>query len=361
MSDYHKYIESKYASKLNELLTLLPMFCDDFFKVRGEALSASSMAKYASDFIAFFEWVLNNIPEIKAEKTADITLDDLIWIRETDIGDFLRHIRYNTVQDNSGNFIESAKSTVEGKSVSICSLFRFLHETNRIKNNPALAIKHRKVPKNKNIVFLDFEEQCDLIRCVDKGIGIPKEQLRFWKKNRTRDLAIICTFLDTGIRVSELAGIDLKDLNFKTHRINVTRKGGKEEWIVMSDLTEQTIKDYLEIRVKEYKPNDKETALFLSSRHQRMQVRNIETLVTKYANIALPYRYGEISPHKLRSTFATSLIRETGDIYLVASNLGHSSLDTTKIYAQATDEYRTRNRNKINDRRIFNSDDIGNL
>lgn len=351
MSDYHKYIESKYANKLDILLEELPLFCEDFFKVRGEGMLASSMVKYAGDYRMFFEWVLNNIPQIEAEKIGDIDLKDLIWIKETDVGEFLRHIRYHSVQDSEGNDKECAKSTVERKSVSISALFRFLHETRQIDYNPTVAIHHRKIAPNNNIIYLDYEEQIALINCVNKGTGLPKEQVRFWKRNRERDMAIVMIFLDTGIRVSELVGIDLRDLDFKKHCIHVTRKGDKKDWVVFGDFAESVIKEYLAVREQIYKPHEKETALFLSSRHQRIGVRNVETLIEKYANIAIPNKYGYITPHKLRSTFATSLIQETGDIYLVAQNMGHSSLNTTKIYAQATDKYRTQNRNRISESR----------
>ncbi len=352
MSDYRKTKERQYAVKLDSMIENLPLFCEDFFRVRRNALSASTMVKYATDYYGFFEWVLDNIPDIKADTIKEITISDMELINETDLGDFITHTRYYTVRNKCGDYIEAAKSTVEGKSISVCNLFHFLTETGRIKRDPTLVIKHPAIRKNKNIIFLDFEEQMDLIRCVDKGTGIPETQKRFWKKNRLRDLAIICTFLDTGMRVSELAGIDLRDILFKTHKIEITRKGGKEDWVPISDFAEQAIKDYLIIREKEYKPEENETALFLSSHHKRMSVRNLEILVTKYADIAIPQK--KITPHKLRSTYATSLIRLTGDIYMVAENLGHSSLNTTKIYAEATEEYRAKSRNLINEKRGTN-------
>lgn len=351
MSNYHKYVESKYANKLKEILDTLPLFCESFFKERGQALLASSMVQYATDFKIFFDWVLDNIPQVVATETKDISLEDLLWINKTDIGDFLSYIRYNNVKDAEGNDMESAKATVERKSVSVSALFRYLHESNMISENPTATVRHRKVNQDKTIIYLDYEEQNALIRCVDKGVGIPKEQVRFWKKHRVRDLAILLVLLDTGMRVSELVGIDLRDIDFKKHRINVTRKGDKKDWVVLSDMAENALKDYMNEREREYKPHELDTALFLSSRHHRIGVRAVEILIKKYANIAIPEKYGDITPHKLRSTYATSLIEETGDIYLVAQNLGHSSLNTTRIYAKATDKYRTQNRNRVSESR----------
>lgn len=351
MAEYRKYIESKCAKKLKDILATLPLFCEGFFKERGQALLASSMAQYASDFKIFFDWVLDNIPRIEAEQVKDITLEDLKWITKTDIGDFISHIRYNNVYDAEGNTIESSKATVERKSVSVSSLFRYLHESNMIEENPTATVRHRKVNQDKTIIYLDYDEQNALIRCVEYGTGIPKEQVRFWKKHKTRDLAILLVLLDTGMRVSELVGIDIKDVDFKKHRINVIRKGDKKDWVTLSDMAEKALKDYMNVREREYKPFEKDTALFLSSRHHRIGVRAVEILIKKYANIAIPEKYNDITPHKLRSTYATSLIEETGDIYLVSQNLGHASLNTTKIYAKATDKYRTQNRNRVSESR----------
>ena len=100
------------------------------------------------------------------------------------------------------------------------------------------------------------------------------------------------------------------------------------------------------LKEKETPVKGHENALFLSNRNSRITVRSVEILVKKYAGIATPLK--KITPHKLRSTYGTSLYRETGDIYLVADVLGHHDVNTTKKhYAAIEEERRMMARNKV--------------
>ena len=147
--------------------------------------------------------------------------------------------------------------------------------------------------------------------------------------------------LGTGIRVSECVGLDLNDLNFEVGGIKIRRKGGYEAVIYFGDEVEDALLDYLEERERIIPAEGHENALFLSLQNRRMAVRSVEKLVKKYASRVTSIK--KITPHKLRSTYGTSLYRETGDIYLVADVLGHKDVNTTrKHYAALEDERRRR-------------------
>ena len=156
-----------------------------------------------------------------------------------------------------------------------------------------------------------------------------------------RDVAILTLLLGTGIRVSECVGLNTDDLNFEENSMFVTRKGGKEMILYFSDEVASALKAYLAER-KDVQPlPGHEGALFLSLQRRRITQRAIENLVKKYAAIAAPLKR-KISPHKLRSTYGTTLYNETGDIYLVADVLGHADVNTTRKHYAAMSENRRR-------------------
>ena len=157
---------------------------------------------------------------------------------------------------------------------------------------------------------------------------------------RKRDVAMLSLFLGTGIRISECVGLNIDDFDFEQNAFVVTRKGGKEVILYLSDEVADALKDYLAERKEIEALPGHENAFFLSIQRRRITQRAVENMVKKYAAIAAPLKK-KISPHKLRSTFGTNLYRETGDIYLVADVLGHSDVNTTrKHYAAIAEDHR---------------------
>ncbi len=145
--------------------------------------------------------------------------------------------------------------------------------------------------------------------------------------------------LGTGIRVSECVGLDLTDIDFKNNGIKVHRKGGYESIVYFGEEVEQALCEYLKERKEIIPMEGSANALFLSMQKKRMSVRSVENLVKKYAKLVTSLK--NITPHKLRSTYGTTLYQESGDIYLVADVLGHKDVNTTrKHYAAQADERR---------------------
>jgi len=154
-----------------------------------------------------------------------------------------------------------------------------------------------------------------------------------------RDLAIVSLLLGTGMRVSECVGIDLQHLDLRENAVLVTRKGGKEVVLYFGDEVREALNAYLSQRREMIPLPGHERALFLSGQNRRITDRAVQLLVKKYASSATPLKH--ITPHKLRSSFGTQLYKETGDIYLVSTALGHANVDTTrKHYAHIEDEDR---------------------
>lgn len=137
--------------------------------------------------------------------------------------------------------------------------------------------------------------------------------------------------------MSECVGLDIQDVDFDNQRLKVRRKGGYEDIVYFGEEVEDALYDYLEERERIIPLNGHENAFFLSMQNRRITVRSVENLVKKYASRVTTLK--KITPHKLRSTYGTTLYQETGDIYLVADVLGHKDVNTTrKHYAAMQDE-----------------------
>ena len=140
--------------------------------------------------------------------------------------------------------------------------------------------------------------------------------------------------------MSECVGLDIGDVDFKNNGIKVVRKGGNEMVVYFGDEVEKALRDYLEERLGITPVAGNENALFLSTQRKRIGVQAVENLVKKYAREITTTK--KITPHKLRSTYGTSLYQETNDIYLVADVLGHKDVNTTKKHYAAMDDARRR-------------------
>ena len=175
---------------------------------------------------------------------------------------------------------------------------------------------------------------------VENPKNLTKAQKRFHEKTKTRDLAIMTLLLGTGIRVSECVGLDIDDVDFNNNGIRIRRKGGNEVVVYFGDEVREALLDYLEERKRLIPIEGHTNALFLSMQMKRLGVRSVENLVKKYSQGVTKLK--KITPHKLRSTYGTSLYRETGDIYLVADVLGHKDVNTTRKHYAAIEDSRRR-------------------
>ena len=167
----------------------------------------------------------------------------------------------------------------------------------------------------------------------------------YHQRTKTRDLALLTLLLGTGIRVSECVGLDIQDVDFKNNGIKVHRKGGAEVMVYFGDEVMEALWNYLKERNNITPVEGHTNALFLSIQNKRITVRAVEKLVKKYSQLVTNVK--KITPHKLRSTYGTTLYQETGDIYLVADVLGHKDVNTTRKHYAALEEDRRRRAGRV--------------
>lgn len=207
------------------------------------------------------------------------------------------------------------KSTANRKLAAIRSFFKFLCREGYTKSNPAKLVSNPKVPKLLPR-FLSIDEVFSLVE-KPKGIGfIP-----------ARDRAILELLYSSGLRASEISGLNIDDLNIKEGLIKIRGKGRKERIVPVGSKAIDALKSYIVERVL---LKGKDIALFLNRRGKRLTDRGIRRVVVKYARLLGIDK--QISPHTLRHTFATHLLQSGVDIRVLQELLGHSSLSTTQRY-----------------------------
>lgn len=340
--NYKEETQEKYQIKLNGLLEQMPGFCQTYFIGRESRLSKSSSYLYAHRIYQFLFYLHSNNNYFNKKDITDFSLDDMALLRSEDIEEFLHWLRYHEID---GKVYRNSQITLENYMSAISEMYSYYIKRNHLSYNPVDAIDRAKA-KKKKIIRLESDEKERFLNSVEYGTGLSIYQQRFHKQSKTRDLAILSLFLDTGMRVSELVGINISDINFEKHAISIIRKGGNQQYVYFSDHVELLLLDYLDDRHLYY-PTDDNDALFISRNGCRISERSIQRLVKKYVTTALPDKTDKITPHKLRSTFATDMLRATGDIKLVSEQLGHSNLNTTTIYADHDEDRRSAARNLL--------------
>ena len=341
-SNYHEELNKKNITHLRELLDTLPPFCSQYFRGIQEYTSSRTRIAYAYDLRIFFEYMHENNPVFKKMKIEDYPLEMLDQITRLDIEEYLEYCSYYIKDGKEYMNDERGKSR---KLASLRSFYNYFFRNELIEKNPAALVPMPKLHQ-KEIIRLDADEVAILLDTVESGEKLTKQQLHYHQKTKIRDVALLTVLLGTGIRVSECVGIDLQDIDFKNNGIKIRRKGGYETVIYFGEEVETALLDYLEQRHHMIPASGHEDALFLSMQNKRISVRAVEKLVKKYSSLVTNLK--KITPHKLRSTYGTSLYRETGDIYLVADVLGHKDVNTTrKHYAAIEDERRRKAANAV--------------
>lgn len=334
--NYHDQVNIDNTNKLRRLLKDLPHFCEIFFRGIEPTTSSRTRIAYAYDLRVFFEFLAQQNPSLKNTPIPDIKIDTLDQIKAVDIEEYLDYLSYYKNEGKEHLNMENGKKR---KLVSLRSFYKYYFQKEMIQTNPASLIG---VPKlhEKAIVRLDIDEVAKLLDEVETGDDMTKNQQKYHDKTKVRDLALMTLLLGTGIRVSECVGLDINDVDFENNGIKIRRKGGYEAVIYFGDEVREALLQYLEERKKIIPCEGHTNALFLSMQMKRLNVRSVENLVKKYSSVVTKLK--KITPHKLRSTYGTSLYRETGDIYLVADVLGHKDVNTTKKHYAAIEETRRR-------------------
>ena len=347
---YHEQNDMENIRKLREVLKTLPSFAKDYFRAIEPTTSTKTRISYAYDIRVFFRFLIEENPVYKNYETTDFKLSDLDRVEAVDIEEYQEYLKlyqkkiaYSGTDKESFDTIDitNGERGLKRKMSALRSFYAYFYKRQLLEHNPTVFVDMPKL-HDKAIIRLDVDETARLLDFIEHGgDGLTGQKKVYYEKTKERDLAIVTLLLGTGIRVSECVGLDITDVDFHNNGIKVARKGGSEMIVYFGEEVEQALRNYINGSRKEVIPQEgHELALFYSTQKRRIGVGAVENLVKKYAKQVTPLK--KITPHKLRSTYGTTLYQETGDIYLVADVLGHKDVNTTRKHYAAQDENRRR-------------------
>jgi integrase/recombinase XerC len=257
----------------------------------------------------------------------------------TDIGEFLRVIKEKKLVGEKAGAIDfekldetpvrayiswlytrNSRSSISRKLASVRTFFEFLIRKGALKNNLAKLVPTPRGEKRLP-TFLTVDEVVKLLSIEGTGALL------------SRDVAVLELLYSSGLRVSELVGINLNDIDLKNLTVKVLGKGNKERIVPVGSKAAQALDEYLRERLGMNPGGDH---LFVNTRGDRLNVRSVDRIIRKYALLAgIPKN---VSPHVLRHTFATHLLGGGADLRAIQEMLGHKSLSTTQRYTHTSIE-----------------------
>ncbi len=340
---YRDEVNAKRILQIREICKELPQACSDFLRAIAVSTGTFTRLAYAIDLKTFFTFLHQERIAFSDRPPRLLNDSDLEALTRSDIIAFTEYLTYyfkNGIDSSVPNkVVVNHELSIKRKLCSIRSFYDYLFKNQRISSNVTELVPLPKVHE-KPIIRLDRSEMVRMLEQAQNGDKLTKSQQKYQKLTAKRDFAMLSLFLGTGIRVSECVGMNIGDVDLENNAFIVTRKGGNQVVLYFPPEVAEPLAEYMEERMRMEPLPGHESALFLSLQNRRITQRAVQNLVKKYAAVAAPLK-SRISPHKLRSTYATNLYHETGDIYLVADVLGHTSVDTTrKHYADMTDARR---------------------
>lgn len=310
-----------------------PEFLNEFldYMVSIQNKSRNTVKEYNYDLVHFFKFLLYQyrLVDVKSEKeikemdiqhVTNMSFDVIKRVKLQDIHAFLSYLE---------RVYDSKATTRARKVASIRVYFNYLTaKANRLEINPTQNLESPKLGKRLP-KYLSQEESMSLLTTI-RGNQTDR--------NEERDYAITTLFLNCGMRLSELVGISLKDIDFGEAKLNVIGKGNKERTIYLNNACIRAINDYLPVRPKQViKDEDGKEPLFVSERRQRISNRNVQKII-KEELLRAGLDTKKYSVHKLRHTAATLMYQNGVDIRALQELLGHESIATTQIYTHVNND-----------------------
>ncbi|MFE7064236.1 tyrosine recombinase XerS [Sutcliffiella sp. NPDC057660] len=353
-----------HEKRLEQHLPSMPDYVIEFIRSKKrKKYSPSTLLSYVHEYEKFFKWLLKEqlIPLDDngnlVDKIRDIPYYALEHLRKDNVEYYIDYLTEEDLNVKKGVIKKRSDAAIQRNINALKSLFNYL--TTETENDDGECYFYRNVfskisltkkkvtasrrAKKISSVILSDKEIHSFIDFVkhkyEKGLS-PREHSSF-KRDKERDVALISLLLGSGIRVSEIASLLISGVDFKRCEIDIIRKGGKDDTADVLPSAMEELRIYLDIRKERYKATDNDPYVFLTKYNggaQPISVRAIQNLINKYTKA---FNEGKIlSPHKLRHTFASEWIRTGGNIVLLRDQLGHSSIETTSLYTNLSQEER---------------------
>lgn len=302
---YKEGMLNRVNDNVNEAMKDMPPFIKRFFASKPRMNSELSYATYWVAMRDFLTYLIEQ-KIIKANQLSEVSEDDIRMIKITNINQYINYLK-----KEKGMKPTSIKTRV----AQLKSWFSYFEDDEIITTNIARRVEYNaKAPKE--FKYSTLEDVDNIIKAIeDSNIN---------EYDKLRNIAIVKLFIGSGIRLTELIGLDVQDVDLEENTIRVLRKGSEtfEDYSIVNVAPSamMAVENYLKVRHMRECEDD---ALFVSQRCNRVSKGSIENMFKRFSN-------GTASPHMLRKGNGNYLYNETGDLNLVANQLGHSSSQTTK-------------------------------
>ena len=273
--------------------------------------SGHTLESYSNDIGVFIDYCST----IFSGYTIDLDLIDTNTIRRF-IGSEMEKVYITKKEKRSYH-----SKTIARRLAAIKSLFNYLYNFEKIKDNPAMHLRTPKTDKNLPVIV----RENDIVSLMEEPIKNPITN----EIEGERDHAILEMLYATGLRLSELLNINICDIDKKSELVKVMGKGGKERIVPIGKVALNSIESYLKKLGKSIRSNY-EDPLFVNKKGKRLPKRTLQRRIKKYLEVTM----GGGTVHTLRHTFATHLVNSGADILTVKELLGHSSLSSTQHYTR---------------------------
>ncbi len=277
------------------------------------------MHNYLNQFLDYIKYEKNYSELTKKNYERDI--DYFLLFLEDNRIKSIKEVNYQMIRKYLVHLHnhQYSKKTIARYISSLRTFFSFLYNENYIEDNPTILVSNPKLDKKlPNFLYINDLEKLLAIPNTSEPLGI-------------RDSLILELLYSTGIRVSELVNLKIKNINFSEKKIKILGKGNKERYVLYGEICERKINLYLKSR-KQFSSD----YLILNNQGKQITTRSIEMLINKYKRIAEINT--KVTPHTLRHTFATHLLEGGADLKTVQELMGHDSLSSTQVYTHITSE-----------------------
>ena len=345
---YKKDKSDEILEKLRADLAEMPSFVRDYMRAKTDSKETTTRYAYMLDFRVFLNFLRTQNPLYKDLPLKDMTLDVLRNVTPRDIVEYMEYLSgYEGAVKRQTNGAEGKRR----KLAALSALYTYFCKQGELTANPVSAVDLPKMHRKAVSVLHDDEIQSILDAIETGSVLSASSRDRFHELTKYRDKAIVVLLLSSAIRVSELVGLNIYDIDFDhpqedsdgniIYEVSVYRKGGDIDKVYIPEETVLVIQTYISEsrpRLMRSKKDSEEPALFLSIRGKRMAVGSVEAMIKKYAVPTVPTK--TIHPHIFRKTRGTRLYEETGDLKLTAAVLGDSTLEVVNRHYVAENESR---------------------
>lgn len=318
----------KAEKRISEILKTLPKEVKEYYINFSSNSEYRSCQSYIEKLRKFLLWYAN-------EENIDVMDIDFTKITDLEIANYLKKIEFKNTKEGMKYTSFSYRKQIWS---ILNSFFNFLDKKRYITNNPVRLVDRPTKKDKVSHIFLKQEDLDAMIQAVINGAGSEKAKAhqKEWKE---RDLAILYTFIFTGMRVSALSEIDLNRIDFENNVIEVTDKENKKNTYTMPGKLKDILLTWIEKR-NEILGDIECDALFISRYKERINPNTIRYLTKKFSNEALGK---EVSPHRIRAAFGNIIYEKTHDIEMTSRAMKHEGVQTTRIYMES-DEMKVNNK-----------------